>query len=57
MRSLREQLAEARRLGIQVVLVRRTGEIRLVAPGEPTVTLNNRRKDVKASRSSLIGAC
>lgn len=47
MRSRKDQIAEARRLGISVENVRRTGEVRFISPlpDEPPVTMNNRRKD------------
>jgi hypothetical protein len=46
MKSRKNQIAEARRLGIRVEPVRRTGEILFIGPeGEPPVTMNNRRKD------------
>lgn len=45
-RSRRDQIAEARRLGLIVQPVRRTGEIRFLDPaGGSSVRLNNRRKD------------
>lgn len=43
--SLRDQLAEARRLGCKVVKVRRTGEVRVYDGCCPPVTINARRKD------------
>jgi hypothetical protein len=45
-KSLREQKAEARRLGIIVTPVRRHGEVRFMLPnGGPSVRVNNRRTD------------
>jgi len=44
-KSRRDQIAEAKRLGIEVRPVRRTGEVRFLLPGEPPVTMNNRRTD------------
>lgn len=45
-RSRRDQLAEARRLGLRVEPVRRTGEVRVSPPdGGPSVRINNRRTD------------
>lgn len=43
--NLRDLLVEARRLGLVVGTVPRTGEVRVVAPWGRMVTLNNRRKD------------
>lgn len=45
-KSRKAQLAEARRLGLIVEPVRRTGEIRIKPPdGGPSVRINNRRTD------------
>ena len=45
--TLRAQLAEARRLGLVVQPIRRTGEVRVidVCCGGSSVRVNNRRKD------------
>jgi len=49
--NLIDLLAEAKRLGLRVDIVRRTGEIRVVA-GWGSATCNNRRKD---GNRALIG--
>lgn len=53
-RSRRDAIAEAKRLGIEVRPVRRTGEIRFLITGEPPVTLNNRRDDASRAVERLI---
>ncbi len=55
-RSLRQQKAEAARLGIIVRRVPRTGEVRFLDPDgeEPPVTVNNRRKDGTREVERLI---
>ena len=55
-RSRKDAIAEARRLGIIVRPVRRTGEVRFISPNpdEPPVTLNNRRKDASRAVEKLI---
>lgn len=55
-RSRRDAIAEAKRLGIEVEPVRRTGEIRFRSPltGDPPVTLNNRRDDASRAVEKLI---
>lgn len=53
-RSRREQIAEAKRLGLRVEPVRRTGEIRFLVPGEPPVTMNNRRTDGTRAVEKLL---
>ena len=55
MKSLREQKAEAQRLGIRVERVRRTGEVRFFAGLDvPPITVNNRRKDGTREVARLI---
>lgn len=45
MMSLREALAEARRLGLVVRPVNRTGELAVVFAGDVQMRVNARRKD------------
>lgn len=54
MKSRKDQIAEAKRLGIVVQPVRRTGEIRFLVPGEPPVTMNNRRTDGSRAVEKLL---
>lgn len=54
MKLRKEQIAEARRLGVIVKPVRRTGEIPFLRPGEPPVTMNNRRTDGTRAVEKLI---
>lgn len=54
MRTRREQIAEARRLGILVTPKRRTGEIVYLLTGHPPVTQNNRRTDGTRAVEKLI---
>lgn len=54
-RSRRDAIAEARRLGITVETVRRTGEVRFTSPdGGPTVRLNNRRDDSTRAVEAML---
>jgi len=54
-RTLREAKAEARRLGIVVEPVERTGEVRFLSPhGGPSVRANNRRTDSTRAVERLI---
>jgi len=54
--SLKDQIRRAKELGILVEGVRRTGEIKFVAPGEPTVRVSHpsRRKDGARAVEQLI---
>lgn len=55
MRSRRDQIAEAKRLGLIVQPVRRTGEMRFLEPmGGPSVRVNNRRKDGTLAVEALL---
>jgi hypothetical protein len=55
-RSRRDAIAEAKRLGIEVEPVRRTGEVRFRSPllGGPPVTMNHRRDDASRAVEKLI---
>lgn len=55
-RSRRDAIAEAKRLGIEVEPVRRTGEVRFRSPllGGPAVTMNHRRDDASRAVEKLI---
>lgn len=54
-RSRRDAIAEAKRLGIEVEPVRRTGEVRFTSPFiDKPVTLNNRRSDSSRAVEKLI---
>ena len=53
-KNQRDQLREARQLGIEVRPVRRTGEVRLLVVGEPSVTINARRKGGTHAVESML---
>lgn len=52
--SLREMLARARRLGLQVYQPRATGEVVVRVPGRPSVRVNARRKDAPRRLLKLV---
>ncbi len=52
--SRRDLLNRARRLGIEVRNLRRTGDILVRVPGRPSLRINARRKDVTRAFRKLI---
>lgn len=52
--SLRDACQLARRLGVRVEHIRRTGELRFSVPGVPSVKHNARRKDSSRRLVTLL---